>query len=339
MIRNLWDALLAEGRKEQGWHARRIDLGSPVTLLAAIQQPSKKPALLLEVSSVSVSSVIEYPATRGFEVFPEPIIHGPNGSVRICLVLGENSYQSLFSAFAQDIADVVSQASTEKDAVHRLLARLNIWKQFMQDYGPEGLSLSAQTGLFSELCLIRELIGKAPASSIVNAWHGPDKGLHDFVWPHCSVEVKGTTVVPPESFEVGNLAQLDETLVECLLLCCVTLETTNSTNGITLPNIIEEIRLAIQNEDPSTLAILDDKLLEGGYMVSQAELYDKRLYCLREMRFYCVFETFPRIRHTDLITGIRNCSYSVSLSSCEPYRISFKNFEEMLSGVVNESRT
>jgi len=175
-----WSSLLKDGQKP-GWHARRLHPGAVCDILAALLQPEQKPALLLEVSTRAVTHVAEYPGSHGFAVFPEPVQPGPQGRVRLCLVLAETGYRDVFEVLAEDVAQVVANTRTEEEAVRSFLARLHVWQRFMQKYGAGGLSPEAQTGLFGELAFFEtQLLERLPVWDTVETWQGPVGGIQDF---------------------------------------------------------------------------------------------------------------------------------------------------------------
>ena len=66
------------------------------------------------------------------------------------------------------------------------------------------------------------------------------------------------------------MTQLDETLVEFLLLCHVSL-VLDGGDGESLPELVDRVRATIQIQDVSALDGLNAKLIEAGYLDSHSE--------------------------------------------------------------------
>jgi hypothetical protein len=82
-----WHDLESTKGEQTGWYARRVKTIGGAGVLLAIRLPDQAPALLLEVSATNVPPISDYPANQGFYVYPETMLPGPKGRVRLCLVL------------------------------------------------------------------------------------------------------------------------------------------------------------------------------------------------------------------------------------------------------------
>ncbi len=221
----------------------------------------------------------------------------------------------------------------ESEAVRAFMAWLRVWQNFMRKHGAQGLGQEAQIGLFGELCfLVDHLLDRAPAFDVVDAWKGPIGGNQDFELGARCVEVKSTTVVPPVSVSIASMTQLDETLVNLLLLCHVSLAADGG-GGESLPEIVERLRTTIESEDISALDSFNAKLIEAGYLDTHSELYSDRRYTVRGTRFFRVADGFPRIASGDLREGISECTYRVVLAACAPFEV---EATEAMAVILNE---
>jgi hypothetical protein len=285
-VGSLWKDLAEERPHRSGWHTRRIFPDGRYDIRAAILQPGVTPALLIEVASAAVPSDVEYPSSRGFELFPELVMPGPNGRVRLCLLLSDRIYREVFDVLCQDVTETVMRASSEPGAVQSLLSRLRIWQGFMRRYGPEGLSPEEQAGLFAELSFLKDsVIGQLPASDAVQSWKGPTGGVQDFQLPGCSVEVKSTVVLPASNIKISSLSQLDETRVKRLILCHITLDACGA-SGQTLPEVVMDLRRILSSEDASAVIRFNDYLMEAGFLDIHEGLYSGRRYMIRELHYF-----------------------------------------------------
>ena len=332
----IWTDLAAgSGREAQkdGWVLRRIYPDADSGIFLALRQPGAVPALLVEVDATAVGVVGEYPSARGFELYPESITPGPRGRTRLCLVLADPRYRDILEVLVNDVSERIALTLGEGEAVKTFIARLYVWQNFMRKHGVQGLTKEAQIGLFGELLfLAAHLADRVPAYDLVNVWKGPTGGTQDFAIGGHSVEVKSTTVVPPITVNIASMTQLDETLVELLLLCHVSL-VLDGRDGESLPELVDRLRATIQIQDVSALDSFNAKLIEAGYLDSQSELYSDTRYRHRETRFFKVADDFPRITARDLREGISECSYTVLLTACAPYEV---GCTEAIAALLNE---
>ena len=320
----IWDQLATPGdreAKEAGWYLRRIDPDAACAIFVALRHPGAVPALLVEVDASVVSAVKEYPLARGFEFYPQSVTPGPRGRTRLCLVLADTRYRDVFEVLVNDVSERMAAAPGEGEAVKAFIARLHIWQNFMRKHGIGGLTKEAQIGLFGELLfLAAHLLEQTPTHDAVNAWKGPAGGNQDFNIGGRCVEVKCTTVIPPVSVGIASMVQLDDTLVELLLLCHISL-VLGGGDGESLPELIDRLRCAIQIQEVSALDGFNAKLIEAGYLDAHSELYSDARYQHRETRFFTVTSGFPRVTAGDLLEGISECSYTVVLAACAPYEV------------------
>ena len=323
-VGEIWEALATgsdTAGQEEGWQYRRIHPDAVCSVLVALRQPSTVPALLMEIDAQAIEVVGEYPSARGFDVYPETVTPGPRGRTRLCLVLADAGYRDVFEVLANDVAEEISSAPGEGEAVRAFMARLHVWQNFMRKHGAQGLGQEAQIGLFGELYFLADhLLDRAPAFDAVDAWKGPSGGNQDFKLGERCVEIKSTTVVPPVSVNIASMTQLDETLVNLLLLCHVSLAAGGS-GGESLPELIERLRATIEIEDASALDGFNAKLIEAGYLDTHTELYSDRQYTVRATRFFKVAGGFPRIASGDIREGISECAYTIVLAACAPFEV------------------
>lgn len=320
----IWDELTASSDRDtqkDGWYFRRIYPDAVSEIFVALRQPGMVPALLVEIDSTAVTVAEEYPSARGFELYPEPVTPGPRGRTRLCLVLTDVRYRDVFEVLVNDVSERIALAPIENDTVKVFIARLHIWQNFMRKHGAEGLTKEAQTGLFGELLFLATyLLDRISAHDAINAWKGPSSGNQDFDFGGHCIEVKSSTVVPPVLVSIANIRQLDETLVESLLLCHVSL-TLSGRDGESLPELVDRLRETIQIQDVSALDDFNAKLIEAGYLDRHTKLYSDTQYKHQKTRFFNVTDDFPRIAAKDLRDGVSECSYTVLLAACAPYEV------------------
>lgn len=332
IIGDAWRSIGASVCSPSGWDARRVYPASSCDIFAALGQPGAIPGLLVEIESRTVLSSIRFPGSAGFTVYPEAVTPGPNGKVRLCLMLADNRYADVFEVLIEDVAGAVGEASSDADGLRVFVARLNIWQAFMQKHGPDGLGPEEHAGLFAELVFLEKLAGNLPVGNAVSSWKGPWGGIHDFDFGGRCLEVKSSATPSRPGFTVSSLIQLDETRVGLLLLCHVMLDIGRGENGDTLPELVERIRDRVGGEDVAALARLDELLIQAGYLDAQSGLYASRRFLVGCLRWFRVAGGFPRIRPSDARPGIVSASYQVSIDACASFALEEREAVNLLLG-------
>ncbi len=329
-VAEAWALLSAEGRTEPGWHARRIHLGSACDIRSAVRASDGTVAVLFEIASKSLLPGAVFPDCVGFELKLETIEPGPNGRVRLCLVLKDARYRDVFGTLGDDVASVVAGAPTEAQGVKLLLGRLHTWERFVSRFGPDRLSDEQQIGLFAELqFLIAEVIPVVPAASAaVVAWRGPYMEAQDYRFRAVAVEVKASSAKSPNSFQVSNLDQLDVGTADALLLYHVTIET-DAAVGVTLPEMVAKARQTLGASDPAASSDLDAALLEVGYLDIHAASYD-RILRIGAIRWFYAADAFPKLTRATVPLGVGSASYSVSLDACASFALDAASARNMI---------
>lgn len=327
-----WHDLESTKGEETGWYARRIRTLGSAGVLLAIRLPDQTPALLVEVSAMNVPPISDYPASHGFYVYPEAMLPGPKGRVRLCLVLTSEQWRNVFAVLVDDVLSELERCETDGAMVRALLARLRLWQVFMRSHGPGELTVESQTGLVGELFLLRDtILGKQPAQIAVAGWVGPSDAAQDFVLPGVAIELKTSTASHMEEVHISSLEQLDNEATPTTLVLCRMLLWAADPNGSTLPELISTLRARISEEDPDTRSLLETKLFEAGYLDAQADLYSHRKYSVREVSFFLVSGDFPRLTRREVRAGIIACSYDVRLSDSESFKLSLAEVDDLVS--------
>jgi hypothetical protein len=316
-LESAWEALLAEPRQGDGWIVRRISRQASVPVLAGVRQPDGRIALLVEVDAESIAPTVDYPSARGFEIFPETVRPGPHGTVRLCLLHAESRGAELFRLLAHDIGGAVSRTDHRLNVARAVLDRLRVWQGFFRR-DTEGLTLEEQEGLFGELLFLETLIDAGLGSdSAISAWQGPAGAPRDFCLAACQIEIKAGT--SPDGFFVSSVDQLDSDSPGPLLVAFIELEETPG--GTSLPEIVSRIGDGLRNTSQRAADAFEDRLLQSGYLAAQGGSYSLRRWRLVRRFFFRVAGDFPRIRRTELRSGVVDVRYRVALSQCLPFRV------------------
>ena len=325
-VGKIWNELRIGAQPCDGWLARRLEAASVTAIYGAIRVPDSRPAVLIELGSEAMRGIREFPSASGFELYPESIASGPRGRVRLCLVLADPAYVDLFETLADDVSAYVLAADDERDAIARLLRRLLVWQDFLRRHST-GLSQEEQEGLYGELLIIQWL---SPQEMTIEAalmsWLGPEGGLRDFCFGRVELEAKTSTV--GTGFEVSALDQLDESSAGDLVLVSQVLRFAQSASS--LPELIHELRERAGKASNYTRQLLEDRLLHAGYSDIHAAAYGISRWQLADRRFFSVKDEFPRIRRSEVRSGIMSVRYRVDLKSCAPFEMEETRVRKMV---------
>jgi hypothetical protein len=324
-----------EGHPGGGYLRRRILPESVVDLHLALDGSARVPALMLVTTRKVAESGPPLPACAGLEsarmTFPED---APD-TLTIVLKPVSSSYRDVFRIVVDDIVTHVARASKAAAAIQALVARLVHWQQFLRAFRPDGLSEEARRGLFGELHLLaRTLIPLRGAMSAVTAWVGPSGAAQDFQFSALAIEVKATIAKQHHKFWVASERQLEEPAGGQLYVFHVSLDVRPG-SGDTLPDMIEVARNAA-GTDAAALALLNERLIQAGYIDAQRRLYASHGYTVRRETRLHVREGFPRVLERDLVGGVGDVTYSVALSACGPFAVSREELASRVSGVPDE---
>ena len=96
-------------------------------------------------------------------------------------------------------------------------------------------------------------------------------------------------------------------------------------------SLIAEIRLKL-SADASALDDFNVRLLDRGWVDVYASRYEKRRWTVRDEMTYRVRAGFPRIVESDVVAGVGDISYLISLAACSTYAV---NVSEMLASLLS----
>lgn len=330
-VAEAWTALEAEGRREPGWHVRRVHPDARCEILAGLRRPDDIPGLLLEVPVDQVPRDLALPRSSGFIVETVLLGSGHAGMVRFSLALTDRSYGAVFTVLCEDVAEAAAAAATPRAALRNWTGRLHIWQAFMARHGSGGLSDAAVTGLVGELVFLRdELAPRVGLGAAVVMWAGPYGEPNDFALPGGFVEIKATTRQAPELIDISNVDQLDDSRGR-ILLGHVRLRLEGG--GATLPQLVADVRQRLADEAPQLLSDFNGRLLAAGYLAAQDDLY-VRGYRHDRIDLFEVTGAFPRLTRPALETGIRTCSYTIELAACAPFAVEPAALDAMVEGTA-----
>lgn len=232
----------------------------------------------------------------------------------LSFLLNFESLSELFVKLCWDLIDCSRESSKPVDSI---LSRFNSWIRLLQKKGDGLLSPSSQKGLIGELLFLQDSIKTIGAYDSLNAWVGPEGSDQDFIFSNLWCEIK-TTTIASATVSISSLQQLDRDDVGNLVVYFMDKTTSDGTQTVSLPEVIEETNSLLEN--PHLIDLFSCKLAMCGYYLKDVELYKTIRYRMSEKRSYEVTCDFPRLTRDNVPQGIQNAKYELELSAIEAYR-------------------
>ena len=298
--------------KHEGWRTIQITHACSFRLRAGRYFPGNEEALLVGFSSVHVPPVDQLPQGYGFIVSKCNLESDSADGTWISLRRQSAGNLELFARMSDDIVTTLEglRTTTDYGLFNAFITRIRAWQEFMKRDGDGLLGPEAEIGLFGELELLLDIMSTGVSHlNMVNAWQGPMGGLHDFVFDTGAMEVK--TTMSPNGFpaNIGSLEQLDNSHVCPLYLVGIRLSSNPS--GKTLPEQIGALR-DLMRDDPVALAILNSRLIHGGFIDAVADHYFRR-FIRTDRRILEISTEFPRLTRENVAIPIGKVCYEIDL--------------------------
>ncbi len=252
----------------------------------------------------------------------EPLEAGGGGLAYLALILDDEKLTDVFAALAADIVRASSTATSDLSRMRAFVQRLEHWEALLRAFSSEGLSTSAQQGLYGELYVLRQLLlaGISPAAAL-GAWVGPLREAQDFIVPGAGAAEVKTLGPDTTTIKVSSARQLDETPFARLLLVAIYLGPSGPT-AETLPALVASLAARLAPH-PAALEALTLRLRQAGYLDVQAARYQGTTYTVRGQEVLRVQGDFPRLRQADLPAAIPTLTYSLDLAGLTAYSCPF----------------
>ena len=222
--------------------------------------------------------------------------------------------RDIFAAICGNIASTILSISSEREAVMLVISQMRKWQDLFSKKLKNTLSIQEQQGLYGELSFLQKLIC-SPMDKVcsVNYWVGPNMAPQDFQSDFWAVEVKTISANMFPNVSINGELQLDETTIETLFLFNLVVEIV-PIDGKSLPELVNEIRNSL-NDDPNALNLFENKLIYYGYYDIDVDAYKERRYQIRKENYYIVQDEFPRIKKEDLLLGVSDVKYTITLAA------------------------
>lgn len=325
-----WRAL-ASNHNRDGWISIPIARGCPCRVLAARHFPGDEEALLVGFPPVSIPPNLLLPQGRGFSTTRIDLESEGDTCTWLALSRLPAGSLDLFTMMGDDILRMLSNSSGFSDvSLARLfIDRIRAWQEFMRHGNSGILSHEAEIGLFGELVVLGHILEASwDPVDVLAAWQGPIDGLQDFLFYTGAIEVKTTIAVHGFSAIISSLDQLDDS-VRPIFLAAVRLSLDGS--GITLSDLIGGIHKQV-NLDTRATGILNDRLLQAGFLEQLADRYTRRFTHI-STRIISVTEGFPRLTRDTVPNGIRTARYEVDLDQVSGNAVTMEEILNQLRSV------
>ena len=220
--------------------------------------------------------------------------------------------------FCSLLADLVEHLCTAvADPAAALVNRLGSWQRMLSRGMQAGLTAEQRLGLFGELLFLLDFVLPVLGTHGLVTWLGPTGAEQDFASDTWAVEVKTVSVRNSSSCRISSEHQLDVIHGRQLVLVHQSLRT--DPDGMTLGELVDGVRH--EPAVPGDPALLENRLLEAGWLDGHRQQYDLERYTLTMRRCFMVNEGFPRITGALVPTGVHTVSYQVDLDACGAYQV------------------
>ena len=309
-----WRALAGTPPGE-GWRTIQIAQAGPCRFLAGRHFPGNQEALIAGFQQAKRPLQSQLPEGRGFTARIEEMPGTSPASTWIALCRLPAGSAELFSLMAEDLIVCADLALDLEGSVAlaNFLSRIRAWQDFMKKDQAPKLSGHAETGLYGELMMLRQLMRAGlPPGTVVKGWLGPEDGIHDLRLFAGAIEVKTALVKGTFPAHIGSLQQLDLSLVSPIYLSAIRLLIDDS--GETLTDLVKSVR-GDALVDAQALSLLNLKLLQAGYLDGVAASYTRRFTAF-EMRMLEIDSDFPALTEGNVPSGVISAQYQIDIDQC-----------------------
>ncbi len=329
-IESIWEELETDNSFCRGLLLKRLSSKVKPEVYVALKAPERLRCIAIRLhlnESLNMASNINIR-----EIQIETFMDSNNQESNFLLVLLINAeHRDIFSVLCEDLISAVRDTTDEGILIGQLLFRLEKWQMLFERLSQQGLSESAQIGLYGELHFLMNLLHHSDnLEYCVNSWKGPELAVQDFQFADQAVEVKATHGKNHQKIHIANERQLDIAIVPHIFIYHVSLDVRRNL-GENLNQIVSRLRDHL-TANPIASDSFRLKLLEAGYFDVHEHLYLETGYSIRQLNIYKVTDTFPKITESGVPAGVGDVSYSIIVGSAESWSI---NEEELFGNLIN----
>jgi len=311
-IKVIWREL--EEAHVSGLVKRAIDIPSCLKMFCTYKSPDGYNGIAFSFSQEIKVDVSPFSSLSEMEVSLFKDNSFPDSKFLLIQLLNRGDrVRDIFAAICGNIANTIQSVSTEKEAIKLVISQMRKWQDLFSKKLKSTLSIQEQQGLFGELSFLRKLIC-SPIDKVrsIVFWVGPNMAPQDFQSEYWAVEVKTIAANKYPNVSINGELQLDETLVEKLFLYNLVVDVV-TVDGRSLPELVSELRDSL-SVDNNALNLFENKLIYYGYFDIDADAYKERRYHIRKESYYLIQGEFPRIKKDDLLLGVSDVRYTITLA-------------------------
>ena len=291
---------------------RRVDAHGKWDLFWAVM-PRADAALVLQLSALP-SPLPDLPKLQNLDVSFQTLPGGPILFVR----LRDSSQLGLFETLCRDVVAAAGEATTEAEALDRVIGRTFRWHRLLRGGGLNVLSPEEQKGLIGELRVLSWLMEGLGAKAAVASWTGPSGAPKDFELPGDCIEVKARRTAAQPHVKISNEFQLADVADHRLWLAVIAVDRVQPPLGQSLSGLVDDLSARILASNPGALMDWELHLADAGYDPSHS--YDQWRWVSSDPQYHRVVDGFPRIA-SPVPQGVSSVSYSLALSAIAPFAV------------------
>lgn len=315
-IMEIWSSI--EQSNEAGLLKRLYSSDSELHVYAIFQNPENHCGIALSYNKNIGVDISPFSNLRDLQVSMQTDSSFPQNNLLIIKLLYDQS-RDVFAVMCENMVQSVLSLHSEREVVKTIINQLGKWQMLFEKLKGEGLTPAEQLGLYGELHFIQKYIARQDAVQVLNSWVGADREIRDFQYNDWALEVKTTAGNNHQKVSVSSERQLDETRLDNLFLFHLSVETSKM-NGESLNAKVNAIREVIR-DNISALNTFNNKLIDAGYFYRHTHLYEEKCYQTRDENYYKVDSDFPRIKESEIRSGVGDVKYSIILSQCNEYMV------------------
>lgn len=306
---------------EARWEALAPDSSKPVFQLMDATHPlefyiGKDPSgrLLILLVTEEHANVVRQMKHVQIEVFERE-----DSRYSLLIRLSSPELAPIFSLLCEDLIYSSRNLGESSGHVAFVMGRIALWQRLLEKNATGLLSPSEVRGLVGELVfLLRSMVSTYGEKIAVESWEGPFGADQDFRLSDRAWEIK--TIRPDtQSVRISSAEQLWSTSRSITLVTVTLCEVEEEDSSCFSLNELVALARQTFSAIPDVAVAFDALLVEAEYLTRKE--YGVPLFSVRETRSYNVEEGFPRLRRSEIHSGIVNVSYELSLAACESYLI------------------
>ena len=238
-----------------------------------------------------------------------------------CIVLLDSMFYDLFDDLILSIFNRISEISDSDEYSREFINSFYKWSSFFDNKKSERLTIDQIKGLFGELFFLKNQLSNTVSNvdDILKSWRGPYDEGHDFVSDFKDYEIK-TVESSKNNIRISSEFQLESEKGKELELIVISV-VTDVINGISIKNLIDEIKVIVLNNFGDN-SILLNALFQKGLTFSNLSFYDIFKFLLvKETSYNCNDEKFPKLNKSNLPIEISTVKYNIRLNLIEDFII------------------